>query len=171
VIGMELSQSQIADYFWRSYTAVDGLWFLKVEEKYGFQIALQMDEDVWKVLPKIQARMIKEMAGLDRGIDDLFRAIAIRLQLEGFSFEAEKEEGGFSILVRRCPWHDMMIRAKREHLSAEVGELICQVENSAWAREFGDIDFQRTSQICRGESMCILRFAIAPSREAPSTSA
>jgi hypothetical protein len=167
MINMELSESQIADYFRRSYTAADGLWFLKVEEKYGFQTALQIDEEVWKILPKIQARMIKDMAGLKSGIDDLFLGMSIRLQLEGFSFKGEREEGGFSILVSRCPWHDLMIRSGREHLSGQVGEFICQVENSAWATEFGDIGFQRTSQICRGDAICRLRFTEALSPQAP----
>lgn len=168
---MELSESQIADYFRRSYTAADGLWFLKVEEKYGFQTALQMDEEVWKVLPKIQARMIKDMVGLESGIDDLFRSVAVRLRLEGFSFKGEREDGSFSIFVSRCPWHDLMKSSGREHLSGQVGEIICQVENSAWAKEFGDIVFQRTSQICRGDEMCLLRFTEAQSPEAPSGSA
>jgi hypothetical protein len=162
---MELSDGQIADYFRRSYTAADGLWFLKVEERYGFENALQIDEEVWKVLPKIQARMIKEMAGLGSGIDDLFRAIVIRLQLEGFSFQAEREKGMFSIIVSRCPWHDLMINSGREHLSGQVGELICQVENSTWAKEFGDIEFLRSSGICRGDAVCRLLFKEASSTD------
>jgi len=162
---MELSDGQIADYFRRSYAAADGLWFLKVEERYGFENALQIDEEVWKILPKIQARMIKDMAGLGSGIDGLFQGIVTRLRLEGFSFSGEREERGFSILVSRCPWHDLMIRAGREHLSGEVGRLICQVENSAWAKEFGDIGFQRSSGICRGDAQCRLLFEEAPSTD------
>jgi predicted ArsR family transcriptional regulator len=171
MIKLDLSESQIADYFRRSYTAVDGLWFLKVEERYGFETALQIDEEVWKVLPKIQARMIKNMLSLESGIDDLFQGVAARLRLEGFSFKGEREDEGFAILVTGCPWHDLMIRSGREHLSDQVGELICQVENSVWAKEFGDIEFQRSSQICRGDSACLLRFTEALSRKAPSGSA
>jgi hypothetical protein len=162
-----ISERQIADYFRRCYTAVDGLWFLKVEERYGFETALQIDEEVWKVLPKIQARMIKNMIGLESGIDDLSRGLAARLRLEGFSFKEERDDEGFAILVTRCPWHDLMIWAGREHLSDKVGKLICEVENSVWAKEFGDIGFQRTSGICRGDPACLLRFTEAPSREAP----
>ncbi|NLE90228.1 MAG: hypothetical protein GX602_04765, partial [Dehalococcoidales bacterium] len=55
----ELSDRQISQYLQRSYEAVDGLWFMKVEEKLGFDTALEIDGEVWKVLPKIQARMLK----------------------------------------------------------------------------------------------------------------
>jgi len=53
---LKLTDKQIVEYFKRSYTAVDGLWFMKVEEIYGFDTALDIDEEVWKVMPKIQAR-------------------------------------------------------------------------------------------------------------------
>jgi hypothetical protein len=54
---LKLTDRQIADYFHRSYTAVDGLWFMKVEAACGFDTALDIDTGVWKVMPKIQARM------------------------------------------------------------------------------------------------------------------
>ena len=75
----DLTDEQKAEYFRRSYTAVDGLWFMKVEEKRGFEEALQLDEAVWKVLPKIQARTIKAMLNLCSGLDGLQEAIAARL--------------------------------------------------------------------------------------------
>jgi hypothetical protein len=37
---MSLQDKDVREYFHRSYTAVDGLWFVKVEEKYGFDKAL-----------------------------------------------------------------------------------------------------------------------------------
>jgi len=42
----KLSSQQVADYFNRSYNAVDGLWFMKVEEKYGIDAALDLDNEV-----------------------------------------------------------------------------------------------------------------------------
>jgi len=44
----KLSDEQKTEYFRRSYTAVDGLWFMKVEERHGFEEALRLDEAVWK---------------------------------------------------------------------------------------------------------------------------
>ena len=46
-------------YLLRSCAAVNGLWFMKVEEKYGFDAALDLDAAVWAVMPKIQARQLK----------------------------------------------------------------------------------------------------------------
>lgn len=158
MINLRMNEEQIAEYFRKSYTAVDGLWFMKVEERYGFDAALQVDEDVWRVLPKIQVRMLQSMLGLEKGMEGLYQAIVARLSLEGFEFEFEKGEGCFEVHISRCPWHDLLVKSGRESLSERVGDLICGLENAVWASEFGDIAFERESQICKGAEKCVFRF-------------
>ena len=165
-----LTDEQKAEYFRRSYTAVDGLWFMKVEERLGFDEALQLDEAVWKVLPKIQARALKGMMHLPGGLEGLQQALSARLALEGFDYEMEPRSEGFAVIVKRCPWHDIMEKSGRGNLSEKVSELICRVENSVWASEFAggkgkpgegegrEIGFEREERICRGEGRCVLRF-------------
>jgi hypothetical protein len=154
----QINDKQVAEYFRRSYTAADGLWFMKVEERHGFDTALDIDNQVWQVLPKIQARMLKSMLNLDNGMKGLYEGISTRLALEGFEFQAENYDEGFRIIVEKCPWHDVMIKSGREHLSEKVNSLICSTENSVWASEFGDIIFEPEAQICKGSTGCILRF-------------
>ena len=79
------------------------------------------------------------------------------------------------MIVKRCPWHDMMIKSGRGELSERVSDLICRVENSVWASEFSgetgmpdegkiregearEIKFGREERLCRGEGRCVLRF-------------
>ena len=160
---IELSDRQIAEYWHRSYRTVDGLWFMKVEEKYGFDVALDIDDRVWRVFPKTQARMMKSMGGLENGIEGLIEAVTTKLYLEGFAFEAETISGGFRIVVSECPWHNIMVTAGREGLSGRVGTLICNSENSVWASEFGDdIRFELGEQICEGCKTCVLNFSRVP---------
>jgi predicted ArsR family transcriptional regulator len=157
-----ISESQIAAYFRRSYTAADGLWFMKVEETFDFDTALEIDHQVWKVLPKIQARMLKSMLSLDNNLQGLYEGITTRLALDGFEFEAEKGNAGFKILIKKCPWHEMMIKSGRMQLSEKVSSLICPTENSAWASEFGDFAFQLEKQMCKSERNCVLHFSLEP---------
>ena len=159
----DLTERQKMEYFRRSYKAADGLWFMKVEEQYGFVKALQVDEAVWRVLPKIQARTIKSMMDLELGLDGLQEAIDARFSLEGFVFILERQEKGFCAFVSRCPWHDLMVESGRERLSEKVCDLICRVENSVWAMEFSeagcdDIKFEREDMICKGACRCVLWF-------------
>jgi hypothetical protein len=154
-----LNSQQIAEYFSRSYTTADGLWFMKVEEKYGFDAALEVDDEVWKVLPKIQARLIKKFLDLKEGPDDLLEALKAKLELEGFKFTAEKTANGFQISVTDCPWHNLMIKSGREHLAEKVGKKICGTEYGVWVSELAkDMTFTLRSQKCGKSDCCLLKF-------------
>ena len=158
---IELNDKQIAEFCHRSYTAVDGLWFMKVEERYGFDTTLDIDNEVWKILPKIQARMLKSIGKMEKGIEALFECLTTKLVLDGFTFRADKtgNDSGFRVIIDRCPWHDLLVKSGRESRSAKVGTLICSTEYSVWASEFGEnICFELQEQICKGRKSCILQF-------------
>jgi len=166
-----LTDEQKTEYFRRSYTAVDGLWFMKIEERFGFDLALTIDEAVWSILPKIQARTLKGMMNLNNGIEDLMKALSTRFSLEGYEFKMQRKDDGIEVEVIRCPWHQIMLKSGRGDLSEKVSNVICRVENETWAREFSlykeeevesrnceRISFERESRLCRGEGRCSLRF-------------
>ncbi len=158
---VELNDKQIAEFWHRSYATVDGLWFMKIEEKYDFDTALDIDDEVWKVLPKIQARALKSMTGIEENLDGLLECLSAKLDLEGFEFKAEKaDNSSFKIKITKCPWHERMIKSGRVELSGKVGSRICKTEYSVWASEFGaDIRFELKDQICKDASACILAFS------------
>ena len=132
---------------------------MKVEEKYGFDTALQIDKEVWKVMPKIQARMIKSMLKIDKDEDALLKSLETKLALEGFKFTVEQSEDGFRIRISDCPWHNLMVKSGREKVSAKVGETICNVEYSVWASEFDEnMQFTLGAQKCKGSESCLLEF-------------
>jgi len=156
----ELGDSDKILYFQRSYVAVDGLWFMKTEEAHGFEEALERDCDVWKVMPKIQVRMLKAMTGADQGIEGLRHCLAEKFKAEGFSFETTKtDEKGFTFTISVCPWYDTLVKAGRTQVAAKIGENVCKAEYTVWANEFGDaIRFENTDKICNGEPCCAITF-------------
>ena len=159
---IQLTDRQIADYFHRSYATVDGLWFMKLEGRHGFAEALEVDVEVWKVMPKIQARKLKEMSGRNAGLDALYECFTTKLSIEGFAIErAEKTEDGRSvaITVTRCPWCDLLAKSGRMNLADTIGRAICNTEYAVWASEFGeDISFELGERICGGCRSCTIRF-------------
>jgi predicted ArsR family transcriptional regulator len=157
---IKLTDKQIIEFFHRSYTSVDGLWFMKTEERYGFDAALQIDKSVWEIMPKIQARMLKSIVDTKNELQALLECLTTRLSLEGFSFNVESNADDFSIIIDNCPWHNLMIKAERENLSGQIGSVICNNEYEVWAKEFGDnITFTLNDQICKGSKLCILTFS------------
>lgn len=146
----ELTPAQQADYFHRSYKAVDGLWFMMLEQRQSFEDALEVDVAVWRVMPKIQARKLKELTGRSQGIHDLHECLTTKLHIEGHAFSSRPiEGGGFEILISHCPWLELLVRSNRQHLAGTIGRHICTVEYSTWAREFGDdIEFEFGLRLC-----------------------
>jgi len=132
---------------------------MKVEEKYGFEVALEIDKEVWKVMSKIQARMIKSMLGKGDSEATLLESLNAKLSLEGFKFKVEQDEKGFRIVISDCPWHNLMVKSGREKQSGTVGITICNVEYSVWISEFVEnMQLTLKTQKCQGSKHCILDF-------------
>ena len=151
----------INKYLKRSYFALDGLWFMMIEDQFSFDKALEIDENVWRVLPKIQAREMKKLLGLEGvGLADFMKAISVKLQAEEYDYEKkEPGTGCVQITIRECPWYNILKRAKREHLAPQIADVICLLEFRTWLDEFGaGLDFRMESQICRHDPVCILSF-------------
>lgn len=160
---VELKPEQVAAYFHRGYTAVDGLWFMKIEERYGFDVALEIDVAVWGVMPKIQARKLKELIGLDHGVDALRECFTTKLSLEKFDYVVKNDPDGrgFEVQVTQCPWYDFLKKSGRQHLAERIGNRICNTEYAVWATEFGNgISVRLGDQLCAGCDVCRIRFEL-----------
>lgn len=156
---LQLTDAQKAEFFKRSYMAVDGLWFVKCEDRLGFDSALELDVDVWKVMPKIQARKLKAMTNAPETLDGLFDCYTTKLALEGFVFQTSRTDDAFEITASECPWYVIMKNAGRAHLAEKIGPAICTTEYGTWATEFGkDIRFEMINRFCTGDSCCRMRF-------------
>jgi len=82
----------LTEYFKRCFVAVDGLWFMMVEKEDSFEKALELDRRVWGILPKIQARKIKELFKMEAtGPEDLVKAFKFKLYAEDFISEFKQE--------------------------------------------------------------------------------
>jgi hypothetical protein len=176
-----LNNRQVKEYLQNSYAKVDGLWFLKIEEFFGLEKALDIDLEVWKVMPKIQARYLKsvsEIKEITDNIDMFFECLKIKMKLDNFKIKtarskqgignkikdgtksannnsAFKEKNVITVTVNNCPWHNLMIKSGRENLSEKIGSLICQNEYSIFASEFDKtIIFELGERICRGSVCC-----------------
>jgi hypothetical protein len=147
----------------KSYTAVDGLWFMKAEEKFGFDRALEIDALVWEVMPKIQSRQLKSLLGPDAGIHGLKTCLSAKMTIEGFTYDISQFQDSLKIRIAECHWVEKMNRSGRGHLAAKVGNTICTREFSIWAGEFGcSFRFGSDTKICEGGRDCVFEFSVLP---------
>ena len=88
----KMSKDRLIDLIFlhlRNYWAVDGLYFLGIEEKYGTQGANEIDKNVWKVMGKIEARKIQNEIGIQgKEINTVIDA----LRLSGWALDLEYKE-------------------------------------------------------------------------------
>ena len=61
----QIPQEKLLEFCSRSLYTLDGLWFVTLEEKYGFETALEVDTEVWSRLCLIQAKRVKEFFAID----------------------------------------------------------------------------------------------------------
>jgi hypothetical protein len=153
-------KGELVRYLRKSYFSVDGLWFLKVEEKGGFDNALEVDKEVWRIMPKIQAREIKKILGLkESSIRSLRKAVLFKFKAEGYEVEEKYEDSSFTVRILLCPWFEIMKSSGREHLAEKISQNICVPEFEVWSQEFGsNISYRFEKHKCLGEEYCELFF-------------
>jgi len=176
-----LNSKQVKEYLQNNYAKVDGLWFLKIEEQFGFEKALDTDLEVWKVMPKIQARYLKSVPGIKEiadGFEMFFECLKIKMKLDNFiskitlnkqhtrnkikdskksdNYGSDLEKNNvITVTVNNCPWHNLMIESGRENLSEKIGSVICRNEYSIFASEFDkNIKFELSERICKESACC-----------------
>jgi hypothetical protein len=85
-------KEKIADFVFmhlRDLWAVDGLYYLGIEEKFGTEAATDIDRKVWEVMGKIEARKIKEFFDIkENDIPSMMKA----LQYSGWALDLEDKE-------------------------------------------------------------------------------
>jgi hypothetical protein len=132
-----MEKDLIIEYLRKSYFSVDGLWFVLLEEEYSFQKALELDKKVWKILPKIQARLVKKalnVAGASLMV--LSELLKVKLEAEGYNYQISfPTQHHFELKIDSCPWLNVLYEANRQSLAPEISKHICQEEFKVWAAE------------------------------------
>jgi hypothetical protein len=150
------SHAQIAEFLRRSYFAVDGLWFVKAEDRHGFDEAMELDAAVWDVMSKIQARKAKSVLGIEGGsLEELANAFQLKLAAEGHDYDVERRASEVVFTVRVCPWYEILKSGNRTHIAEIIADRICRTEFAGWAREFGpDIRLEMRKRLCVESDQC-----------------
>jgi hypothetical protein len=85
-------KEKLADFIFlhlRDMWAVDGLYYLGIEEEYGTEAATEIDRRVWEVMGKIEARRLKDLLEIKgNDIPSMMKA----LQYSGWALDLEDKE-------------------------------------------------------------------------------
>ncbi len=125
---MRMSKEKLIELFFmqmRNLWAVDGLYYLGIEQKFGTEEATKIDMRVWEIMGKIEARRIKETFGLE---DDNVQTIMEALKLTSWSLDLEDKE----IMVEedRGVFRNTKCRVQKTRIKKGLSEFPCK--NVRW---------------------------------------
>ncbi|MHA1576258.1 MAG: DUF6125 family protein [Candidatus Thorarchaeota archaeon] len=72
---------KIIDTYAKAWQAMDGAYFLSLEQKFGMDVAIEMDKEAWKIFSPIEARRIMKEFGIaeNGGLKALEKALGLRV--------------------------------------------------------------------------------------------
>ncbi|MCD6232745.1 hypothetical protein J7K28_09075 [Candidatus Aerophobetes bacterium] len=106
-----------SQYFKRSYFALDGLWFMMVEKYFSLEDALKIDEEVWKILPKIQAREVRRLLNLkENTLQNFIQVLEVELEVEDYQYQKKITGPRLCFLIKECPWYEIIKKSRKEYL-------------------------------------------------------
>ncbi|MFW3146542.1 MAG: DUF6125 family protein [Thermoplasmatota archaeon] len=72
----------------RNMWAVDGLYFLGIEERFGTEAATDIDANVWTIMGKIESRRLRKLLGLGKDLDSMIKG----LKYSGWTMDLDDKE-------------------------------------------------------------------------------
>lgn len=157
---MELDREQIDKLRLGAITAIDGLWFLSVENHLDFDTALKIDLDVWKNYGIIILKRMGKMAGRPLGKGELIDLPTVKFFLEtlskidGTEYASEfLDDSTLEFKVHRCPWYENLKKAGREKVVP--CEMIDQTIFGHWLEAIDSgLSMEFTKSVPRGDDHC-----------------
>jgi len=130
----------------RNMWAVDGFYYLFVEEKFGTEIATEIDRRVWEVMGKIEARRIKKLFNITSSdIPSMMKA----LSYSGWTLDLEDKE--MVVEENRATIRNTKCRVQNTRISKGLSEFGCKPVRfgflKAFAKEFNP-DIVVTCNVC-----------------------
>jgi hypothetical protein len=134
----EIPKEKISDFIFlhlRNMWAVDGLYYLNIEEEFGMESATEIDRKVWAVMGKIEASKIKELFEIkDNDISSLMKA----LQYSGWALDLEDKD--IIIQPDKGILRNIKCRVQNTRIKKDLKEFGCKPVRfgflKAFAKEF-----------------------------------
>lgn len=119
-----IPREKLADFIFmhlRDMWAVDGLYFLGIEERWGTEAATEIDRFVWEVMGKIEARRIKKLFDIN-GSD--IKSVMTALQYSGWALDLEDKE--IIVEKRKALVRNIRCRVQNTRIKKGLPEFGCK---------------------------------------------
>lgn len=129
-----IPKEKLADFIFmhlRDMWAVDGLYFVGIEEKFGTKEATKIDAFVWQVMGKLEARKIKKLFDI-KGSD--ISSMMKALQYSGWALDLEDKE----IIIKddKAILRNVKCRVQNKRIEKGLKEFGCKPVRGGFLRSF-----------------------------------
>ena len=132
----EIPKDKIADYIFmhlRNMWAVDGLYYLGIEEKMDTETATEIDRKVWEVMGKIEAKRIKNLFDINgNDIPSMMKG----LSYSGWTLDLEDKE--IIIEDHRVIIRNDICRVQSTRLKKGLSEFPCKKVRWSFLKSFAE---------------------------------
>jgi hypothetical protein len=105
---------EYVDFLLRQYRLTDAYWFLAVEDTFGTEAAVKLNEDIWTRMGGLAAKEIRERFPLEEeGVARVLEALSYFPWTVIVGYEMEETPDGARIRVAHCPPQAARVRAGR----------------------------------------------------------
>jgi len=119
-IKLELGENEkdgYINFLLRQYRLVDAFWFLGVEDRFGLNAAVELNERVWEEMAGRSARDIKKRFKIEgKGLKGFIKALKYFPWsiIVGYEVEGQAEDGKIVIKVPSCPPQEARLKSGRK---------------------------------------------------------
>jgi|Deesub1362B_J571_1020462.scaffolds.fasta_scaffold00016_83 hypothetical protein len=112
----EKEKDEYINFLLRQYRLVDAFWFLGVEDRFGLNVAVELNEEVWEEMARRSAREIKRRFKLEeRGLKGFIKALKYFPWATIVGYEVERtEDGRVVIKVPHCPPQEARLKSGKK---------------------------------------------------------
>jgi len=135
---MDLSKDKLTDLIFlhlRNMWAVDGLYYLHIEEEFGTEVATKIDRNVWEIMGKIEARKLKKLLKIN---DNDIKSMINALIFSGWALDLEEKK--IIINKKKAIIKILNCRVQNARLKKNLTEFGCKPVRwsflKAFAKEF-----------------------------------
>ena len=132
----EIPKEKLADFIFmhlRDMWTVDGLYYLGIEDKFGTEVATDIDRKIWEVMGKIEARKLKKL--FDISGDDIASMIKA-LRLSGWMLDLEDKE----IILKKdtAILRNVKCRVQNTRINKNLNEFGCKPVRWGFLKAFAN---------------------------------
>ena len=134
---------ELVKMYSRNWHTVDGLWFRGVEQRFGIDVALEIDIEMWKSMSKTEAKRIKEILSIGErgGVEAVLRTVHFMSWAPASGYEIERNGDSALLTCTKCPPQEARVRKG-------IGEFACRPTFKYGFQNVADVIDPRVKVTC-----------------------